>query len=291
MNNEQNSTEQKQKFPWGLLKFSLLLISVMSLMLWYSCRDNEVKIFGIEIKNNSLFSFFAPESELISFFGIRYQWNSKTEVDTTKQRILVAGDSMSGFLRFRLNDYCEKNGHTMHSVVWNSGNTVWYADTDTLDHFIRKFNPTYVMIVLGANELTLPKPEIRQKHVQEIVDKIGSIPYIWVGPLGWIKDTGINDVILRVVGRKRFFYSADFQYDKLPDGAHPTRKSAYEWMDLIAEFMMTKAKHPILMEKPDQTASSFPPTSMLAPLYSGNNNEDQNLEDFPEEMLQESNQE
>jgi|GEM_PF-445139 len=286
MNNEDtvnSELKSSEPFPWGILKFSVLLICILTLMLWYSFRSKEINILGIEVKQNTLASFFAPMNDIIAFMGIRYDWNKGAEVDTTKQRILIAGDSMSGFLRLRLNDYCEENGHSMYSLVWNSGNTVWFADTDTLEHFINKFNPTYILIVLGGNELTLPMPEYRQKHIDKIIEKTGDIPFVWVGPPNWQEDTGINNIILRSVGRKRFFPSLNLSYNRMPDGAHPTRESAYNWMDSIAVFLMTKAKHPIVMKYPEKHASKYPPTTMLAPMSSNRESKELSIEPEPGE--------
>jgi hypothetical protein len=276
MNNPDIQGMKSNHFPWGILKFSVLLFLVMLLMLLYSYTGKEVRVMGVDIKQNTLSSFFTPVNGLFSYMGIRYQWKKDVEVDSTQQRILIAGDSMSGFLRLRLNDYCQQNGHVMYSVVWNSGNTIWFAETDTLDYFIAKFQPTYILIVLGGNELTLPHPEYRQKHIDKIIRKIGNIPYVWIGPPNWEEDTGINDMLLKSVGRKRFFPSLKLEFDRQSDGAHPTQKSAYIWMDSIAAFMMTKSKHPVLMEYPDTHARKHPPTSMLSPLRSGRESKELN---------------
>lgn len=282
MKNEINK-QLNEKFPWGLIKFSLLLFVIISMMIWYSMHKKEISLFGIDIKQNTVASFFQPMNDIIAFLGIRFEWNKHDVTDTTKQRILIIGDSMSGFLRLRLNDYCEHNGHSMYSVVWNSGNTVWYAETDTLDYFINRFNPTYIIIVLGSNELLLPKPEYRQKHIDKIIEKIGNIPFVWVGPPNWREDTGINNLILRSVGRKRFFPSLNLTFDRLADGAHPTRQSAYKWMDSIAVFLSQKAKYKIVMDFPDKHASNYPPTTMLAPLYSKRESKELNVEPEPVE--------
>ncbi len=286
MNEELNTVDdEKVKFPWGILKFSALLFVVLAIMLWYSLMQKEVKIFGYEIKQNTIAEFFIPLNDFVAYNGIRYLWNTKQEVDTTKHRILMVGDSMSGFLRLRLNDYCEKNGHTMYSVIWNSGNTVWFSESDTLDYFINKFQPTYIIMVLGGNELFLPKPEYRQENIETILKKICDIPYIWVGPPNWAEDTGINDVILRMVGRKRFFPSLNLTYERMPDGAHPNRESAYNWMDSIAVFLMTKAKHPIMMEYPEKHASKYPPTKMLAPINANSESIELSVEPEPGEII------
>jgi hypothetical protein len=275
----------QEKFPWGILRFAFLLIIIMAMLIAYSFHEKELKVLGLEIKQNNMASFFTPLNDVVAFKGIKFVWNTTTEVDTSKQRILMFGDSMSGYLRLRLNDYCEKNDHTMYSVVWNSGNTVWFADYDTIGHFVRKFEPTYILMVLGGNELFLPKPEYRQKYIDIIINKFGDIPFIWVGPPNWKEDTGINDLILRSVGRKRFFPSLNLSYKRLADGAHPDRESAYNWMDSIAVFMMTKAKHPIIMEFPDKPAAKYPPTTMLAPLRANRESKELSVDPEPGEII------
>ncbi len=283
MNIENKNTDAKDAFPWGILKVALMLLVILFLLVLYSFTEREIRFLNMDIKQNNLFSFFEPVHDVIGYKGVRFQWVRCSDVDTTKQRFLLAGDSMSGFFRLRLNDYCEKNGHSMYSLVWNSGNTVWFAETDTLDHFIRKVQPTYILIVLGGNELRLPKPEYRQKHIDKIIEKIGEIPFIWIGPPNWQDDTGINDLILRSVGRKRFFPSLNLSYNRMPDGAHPTRESAYDWMDSVAIFLSSKARHPIVMTYPEKHATSYPPTTMLAPVRA--NRESIELSTDPDQQI------
>ena len=53
-------------------------------------------------------------------------------VDTTKQRLLIIGDSMTQLLALRLSDYANKNGHTLTCVTWNGSGTKQWSETDTL---------------------------------------------------------------------------------------------------------------------------------------------------------------
>ncbi len=140
-----------------------------------------------------------------------------------------------------------------------------YAHTDTLDYFIKQFKPSFVIIALGANELKMWKPETKRTDLETIIKKIGNIPYIWVGPPNWTEDTGINNVILQTVGRKRFFPSKNLNYTRQADGSHPDKKSSYMWMDSIASFIMHKSKNPIVLNMPDTTYSKYPSTSILNP--------------------------
>jgi hypothetical protein len=264
--------QAKETFPKGLILFSITLFVILALLLWYSKREESYRICSVEIKQSTVIDFFEPVYPLYGYKGILFDMEHNTEIDTSSHKILIAGDSMSALLALRLNDYCKHNGHTMYSLVWNSGNTQWFANTDTLDYFIQLHQPTYIIIVLGSNELQLWKPESRRKEIEQIIAKIGNIPYVWVGPPNWIEDTGINNVLLQSVGRKRFFPSKNLQYSRLSDGAHPDKKSSFMWLDSIASFIMSKSKFPILLNEPDTMYSKYPPTSVLDPLYARKNN-------------------
>jgi hypothetical protein len=146
----------------------------------------------------------------------------------------------------------------MYSVIWNSGNILSFSNSDTLDNYINKFKPTYIIIVLGSNDLFLRTPEVRIKEIKKIIKKIKKTPFIWVGPPNWEDDYGINNVIIDCVGRKRFFESRKLEFDRLKDGAHPTKESAYKWMDSIAKFIEQDAKHKIMMTFPKETYNKYP---------------------------------
>ena len=73
--------------------------------------------------------------------------------DTSSHRILFVGDSMAGGLRHRMSQYATANGHTMEVVAWYSSSSKYWAKTDTLSAFIRKFKPTYIFLCIGSNEL------------------------------------------------------------------------------------------------------------------------------------------
>ena len=101
--------------------------------------------------------------------------------------------------------------------------------------------------------------------MKHIVDQMGDLPFIWVGPPNWKDDTGINDLILRYAGRDRYFPSKNLSYERTKDGAHPTRPSAYKWMDSVAVYMQNEARYRVLMEMPDTFLGKVPPTEILKP--------------------------
>lgn len=73
----------------------------------------------------------------------------EAKTDSVPKSILIFGDSMTLNLALRLAQYAKQNGHTLHSVNWDSSNTKIWADCDTLRHFIREFDVDYVFISLG----------------------------------------------------------------------------------------------------------------------------------------------
>lgn len=81
--------------------------------------------------------------------------------DSMPQSIFIFGDSMTFNLALRLAQYAKQNGHTIHSVNWDSSNTKIWAEHDTLRYFIEKFHPTQIFISLGSNELYFKNPETR----------------------------------------------------------------------------------------------------------------------------------
>ena len=136
---------------------------------------------------------------------------------------------------------------------------------NTIYYFINLYKPTYVILVIGANELFIRDINSRDKFVKNIIRQVGKIKYVWIGPPNWTEDTGINDLILKNVGTDRFYPSKNLTFERYKDGAHPTRKSGYMWMDSVASFIMHKSKYPILMNLPDTSATRSPNLILLSP--------------------------
>lgn len=177
----------------------------------------------------------------------------EVELDTTSQRILFFGDSMLEGLGRRMCDYALENGHEYTSVCWYSSTSEIWANTDTLQYFIKETKPTFIMICLCSNEQFVRDLQKREKYVETIIDKIGDIPYVWISPPSWKEDTGINNIIRTKVGKKRYFDSTKLEYERGKDHVHPTFASAEVWMDSIAVWMQSKkVEHPIKMAVPTE---------------------------------------
>ena len=173
------------------------------------------------------------------------------ETDTVPKTILFIGDSMLDGLSPRLAAYAKENGHTLYTVVWYSSTSEFWGNSSKLREYIKKLDPDYVFISLGANEMFVKDiAEKRDKYVKNIIRDLGSIPYVWIGPPNWKEDTGINDLVAANVGPGHFFKTKGMKFPRMKDGAHPTHEAAIGWMDSVARWMPAHSAHPIKMKTP-----------------------------------------
>lgn len=259
-------SNEQQRPPRDYFHYIYLIAGTLVLFMVLSFTTGEIMIGNLRLKNAGINQFFVPNpAPAMIADSIKNDPHSET-VDSSGQKFLFIGDSMLEFLRIRLNDYCARNGHTMNTVIWYSSSSLWYGQCDTIEHFINKHKPTYVLLCLGANELFIKdiKTE-RSGYVSHIIQQMGDLPFVWIGPPNWKDDTGINDLIIRYAGKDRYFPSKNLSYNRTSDGAHPTRESAYKWMDSVAVYLQNDARHRILMEMPDTFKGKVPPTEILKP--------------------------
>ncbi len=171
--------------------------------------------------------------------------------DTASQRILLIGDSMAYSLMFRVKNYCDYNGHALNVVSWVGATSKTYAECDTLSYFIDKFDPTYIIFVIGANELFAYNGHGRDCFFDALVPQTRGIPTVWIGPPNWAEDTGINDVMMKRFGPRQFFLSKNLHFTRVAgDVAHPDRASGTMWMDSISTWIMRDSYFPIRLERP-----------------------------------------
>lgn len=188
------------------------------------------------------------------------------EPDTLPKRILFIGDSMLEGLYPRLAAYAKENGHSLYCVIWYSSTSKVWGESTRIPGFIKQFDPDYIFISLGANELFVKDIEKqRDRYVKKILSEIDPIPYIWIGPPNWKEDTGINRLIARNARPGTFFLSDGMHFDRSSDGAHPTRQSAALWMDSVIRWMPLHSSHPIKMDRPSQQSARADKVVVLQP--------------------------
>jgi hypothetical protein len=183
--------------------------------------------------------------------------------DSAVQRILFFGDSMAEGLVRRMADYAQENGYELARVIWYNSTTRQWAASDTLQHYIRRYRPTFFMVCMGGNEQFLKNPAARQPYIQQIISKMDGKPFVWIGIPSWRGDTGFNNLVQQCVGPDRYFDSRHLTLKRCSDRAHPTFEAAGIWMDSIAVWM--KDRYPIRMQKPRKKATHKYPLHLLQP--------------------------
>ena len=235
----------------------LILVVVLALVITYSFLD-DIKIGDYTIKKapfkeallsvNKISDSVAADSVNLKEEGSK----KESELDTLPQSLLIIGDSMTWNLALRLAEYAEANGHDIHTVNWDSSNTKIWAQSDTLSHFIKEFDASYVFICLGANEYFLKNADSHKEYVESIIKKVGDIPYTWIGPPNLKGFGAINDVIKNICVPGSFFYSGDLELERRKDKIHPTKEASAIWMDSVVSWV-SRSSHPIVMNVPPDT--------------------------------------
>lgn len=245
------------------IKTLLLMAAVMAAIIVYAVIPTEITMGSYTIRKITLANLSQPLIE-----------KSKPIKHTVKkvrrnQTILFIGDSMVEGLSRRLGDYAGENGHKLYTVIWYSSTTERWGTTQTLEHFIAEYKPTYVLICLGSNELFINDLANRTQYVQQLVKKLGNLPFVWISPSNWNGDTGINDVIEENVGKGHFFDSRNLKLKRGSDHYHPTWAAAAYWMDTAVKFIRSKeCANPLLLNKP-KAHHKATNTKLLQPSFEG----------------------
>lgn len=239
------------------IKLILLLLIPLLLIMCYSIWDKDLwlekadfskledTINSMKTVNDTTDTAIAADTIVIA------ETEKEVELDTASHRILFFGDSMLEGLGRRLCDYSMQNGHELTSVIWYSSTSKHWAETDTLQHFINKVQPTFIVVCLCSNELFVRDLDDRDTYIKRVVEKIADTPFIWISPPNWKEDTGINELIISNVGHDRYFDSRNLELKRGRDKVHPTFDAAETWMDTVAVWMSGKeTAHPIRMDKP-----------------------------------------
>lgn len=242
---------------WLLLIVSLTVIIIVGLQEDTTIMNHTIKKAPVadlwkEVSGEELEKEFEATADSLLLIS------PEERTDSMPQSILIFGDSMTYNLALRLAQYAKQNGHTIHSVNWDSSNTKIWAEHDTLAYYIAKYKPTQIFISLGSNELYSPKPESRMPYVKKILEVIDTIPYVWIGPPNWKEDSGINDMIEETCRKGCFFRSAGMEFKRKADHIHPTRESSAMWVDSIMRWL-PKSYHPFVAAVPSDSIKKANP--------------------------------
>lgn len=217
-----------------------LVVCILLPMLW-SCEE---ELPGEDV-------LYTPVDLTLQAYVEANKIDSSMLIDSSAQHVLLIGDSMADGLRFPLGNFSKKNGHKFTSVAKTSSSIIaWQGNR--LKSLIEEVQPTYVMISLGSNELFTRRLDAYKKFVKNIVDQIGEVNFIWIGPPNWREDYGLTEVLSDGVGAGRFFRSKDLTLKRAGDGIHPRWKEYETWAKAISTWIMTKSRKKILMKLPPE---------------------------------------
>lgn len=169
-----------------------------------------------------------------------------TMADKPLGKVLVIGDSMTGWLAERLNAYGQQDGFEVATVVWDGSTIAKWGSSPKLKKIIEEQNPDAVFISLGMNELFERNPESRLgKSVDHILGAIGERPYLWIGPPSWPgKGSGetMNNWLSYRLPEGYFFNSSGLSLDRQSKtNPHPSRQGIAKWMDKVMEWIPANA--------------------------------------------------
>lgn len=159
--------------------------------------------------------------------------------DTTDERILLVGDSQVECVRNAVYNYTLHNNHKLvASVTWYGSVTLDWGYSDTLSYYIKKYQPTTVIYVIGLNEIFVKPGEDRKEQFRNVLNTIEAhnLKYCVLGPAAWEKDFGIVNAMAEIAGI-HFFDASKMTLARASDGRHPSLAGGYTWFEAAAEYM------------------------------------------------------
>lgn len=244
-------------------KVLLLMVTALVVILLYAIVPIEIVAGSLRLKKIHLASVL-PKTEKPTV-----KVKKKRKVVRKHQTILFFGDSMVEGLSRRFGDYAGKNGHTLYTVIWYSSSTERWATTNTLEHFIAEYRPTYLVLCLGSNELFVNDLDQREQYIRRLVKKMGNLPFVWISPADWNGDTGIVNLMKKECGEDRFYDSRHLKLERGSDHYHPTWKASAYWMDQAAVYMASKKNAaPLYLNYPTKHSKAAN-TKLLSPSFEG----------------------
>jgi lysophospholipase L1-like esterase len=156
--------------------------------------------------------------------------------------VLHIGDSFAGALGLDLNRKLEAAGNRGILKYRTASYIPGWASGKELQKYISDFHPDLVLVTLGANELGIGAPEQRAHAIHKLVNTIGDVPCVWIGPALW---PGAHTQLLKVVEDNcapcRYLDSTAFlpNLARAKDGIHPSTAAREEWAQFVVQWLTT----------------------------------------------------
>ncbi|HEY5377217.1 MAG TPA: SGNH/GDSL hydrolase family protein, partial [Polyangiaceae bacterium] len=153
--------------------------------------------------------------------------------------VLQIGDSFAAALGVDLGKLLKAQG-VRSALEYKTASYIpnWSYDGD-VPKFVSTYHPDLVLITLGANEIEIPKPEMRAGPIKHLVGELGGRPCVWVAPPLWKPDTGLLKVIKDNIAPCRYLDSNALVHD-LPRGhdkIHPSPEGREIWAKVVFDWL------------------------------------------------------
>ena len=239
-------------YLWLLLAVALAAVCAIAFV-------DEVRLGGWEVRKGTFREVLLAEEKAGAYEnedadGEPEQLTVTAEADSTVRNVLIFGDSMTILVANRLAAYGEENGYKVTSVTWDGSSSVTWSSCDTLDNFIARVKPDFIVVTLGSNELFLKNFDSRRPYVEKVVAKMKGIPFVWISPPNWKEDVGFNKMMRQTLPAGTFYDSNKLTLARGKDNIHPTVRAGIEWTDSIMSWM-PYTPHPIASRRPTGKAT------------------------------------
>ncbi len=153
--------------------------------------------------------------------------------------VLHVGDSFAASLGLPLGKRFKAAGVRYILEYETASYVPTWAFGKALPKFIAKYNPDFVMVTLGANEIEITNPEQRAGAVKRLVKELGNRPCLWVLPPLWKADTGFMKVIRDNAAPCRCLDSTALVGDlpRKKDKIHPNEEGREVWAEAVFNWL------------------------------------------------------
>jgi lysophospholipase L1-like esterase len=156
--------------------------------------------------------------------------------------VLQIGDSFAAALGVELGKLLKAQG-VRSALEYKTASYIpnWSYDGD-VPKLVSLYHPDLVLITLGANEIEIPKPEMRAGPIKHLIGELGGRPCVWVAPPLWKPDTGLLKVIKDNIAPCRYLDSNALVHD-LPRGRdkiHPSSEGRQIWAKIVFDWLASE---------------------------------------------------
>jgi lysophospholipase L1-like esterase len=153
--------------------------------------------------------------------------------------VLQIGDSFAAALGVELGKLLKGAG-VRSALEYKTASYIpnWSYDGE-IPKFVANYRPDLVLITLGANEIEIPKPEVRAKSIRHLVSTLGGLPCVWVAPPLWKPDSGLLKVIRENVAPCRYLDSNALVHElpRARDKIHPSPEGREIWAKIVFDWI------------------------------------------------------